>query len=202
MTKPQRKPSRTWTPNQVVAHNLTRARQLRGWTHNQAADALAPHLGVRLSMASLSAIERSVANPTRVKQFTADELIALSRAFKLPLGWWFTPPDDGTLATADGKRIGFPHLVDVVLGTADTLAPWTEALRAWAPTAATDADTSGLDAVRARTLVRQHLGDLPAARDTLRRLADILEHLDEPAPHNIDQPPTTGPDTRRTRTRR
>ncbi len=60
---------RTWTPNQVVAHNLTRARELRGWTQEEAADALAPYLGVRLSGASLSAIERSVQG-TRVKQFS------------------------------------------------------------------------------------------------------------------------------------
>ncbi len=38
---------RTWSPNQVVAHNLTRARLLRGWTQDQAAEALAPYLGTR-----------------------------------------------------------------------------------------------------------------------------------------------------------
>src|SRR6202521_4633198 len=89
---------RTWTPNQVVAHNLTRARLLRGWTQDQAAEALAPYLGSRLSLASFSAIERSIAG-TRVKQFTADELVALSRAFDLHLGWWFTPTPDGALHT-------------------------------------------------------------------------------------------------------
>ncbi len=89
---------RTWCPNQVVAHNLTRARLLRGWTQDQAAAELAPYLGFHLSAASFSAIERSIAG-TRVKQFTADELVALSRAFDLPLGWWFTPPDDGTMYT-------------------------------------------------------------------------------------------------------
>src|SRR6202521_4025075 len=88
----------TWSPNQVVAHTLTRARLLRGWTQDQAAEALAPYLGTRLSLASFSAIERSIAG-TRVKQFTADELVALSRAFDLPLGWWLTPPPAGTLHT-------------------------------------------------------------------------------------------------------
>ena len=96
---------RTWSPNQVVAHNLTRARLLRGWTQDQAAEALAPYLGSRLSLASFSAIERSIAG-TRVKQFTADELVALSRAFDLPLGWWFTPPAEGAMYTPDHQRTG------------------------------------------------------------------------------------------------
>src|SRR3974390_3261592 len=87
---------RTGPPNQVVAQNLPRARELRGWTQEEAADALAPYLGARLSGASLSAIERSIRG-TRVKVFSADELVALSRAFELPLGWWFTPPDEGAL---------------------------------------------------------------------------------------------------------
>src|ERR1700674_5681899 len=109
---------RTWSPNQVVAHNLTRARLLRGLTQDQAAEALAPYLGSRLSLASFSAIERSIAG-TRVKQFTADELVALSRAFDLPLGWWFTPPAEGAMYIPDHQRTGvdFNELVDVVLGT-------------------------------------------------------------------------------------
>ncbi len=72
---------RTWTANQVVAHNLSRARLLRGWTQDQAAAEVAPYLGSHLSAASFSAIERSIAG-TRVKQFNADELVALSRAFR------------------------------------------------------------------------------------------------------------------------
>jgi transcriptional regulator with XRE-family HTH domain len=203
MSKPQRRPSRTWTPNQVVAHNLTRARQLRGWTQTQAADALAPYLGVRLSVPSLSAIERTVTG-TRVKQFTADELVALSRAFNLPLGWWFTPPDDGALHTPREKTVGFAQLVDIVLGTRDTLPPWTEALRAWASTTGTDTDSSkptALVELRSRTLIRRHLGDLSAARDTLRRLTDLLDELDDPtrADAEPDEARTVGPVGSRTR---
>jgi hypothetical protein len=40
-----------WTPNQVVALNVARARVLRGWTQARAAEALAPYLGARLSQA-------------------------------------------------------------------------------------------------------------------------------------------------------
>src|SRR3546814_1144418 len=49
-----------WTPNQIVAHNISKARMLRSWTQDQAAEACAPYLGARLSPASWSALERSV----------------------------------------------------------------------------------------------------------------------------------------------
>ncbi len=185
---------RTWSPNQVVAHNLTRARLLRGWTQDQAAEALAPYLGSRLSLASFSAIERSIAG-TRVKQFTADELVALSRAFDLPLGWWFTPPVEGAMHTPDHPRTGvdFDALVDVVLGTPDTLPAWTDALEQWAAGRARTGDTRRTGAhhakqieLRARALVRERLGDISAARDVLRRIADLLGELDEPAPSGME----------------
>jgi transcriptional regulator with XRE-family HTH domain len=182
---------RTWSPNQVVAHNLTRARLLRGWTQDQAADALAPYLGVRLSLASFSAIERSIAG-ARVKQFSADDLVALSRAFQLPLGWWLTPPSEGTMYTPDHERTGvdFAELVDVVLGTPDTLPAWTDALENWAAGRAKPNDASGPGRgpsaraarqtdLRARTLVRERFGDLGEARDVLRRLADLVSELDD-----------------------
>ena len=123
---------RTWSPNQVVAHNLTRARLLRGWTQDQAAEALAPYLGTRLSLASFSAIERSIAG-TRVKQFTADELVALTRlrpAARLVVH----PTQNGAMHTPDHPRTGvdFDELVEVVPGTPDTLPAWTDALEQWA----------------------------------------------------------------------
>jgi transcriptional regulator with XRE-family HTH domain len=191
---------RTWTPNQVVAHNLTRARILRGWTQDQAAAELAPYLGFHLSAASFSAIERSIAG-SRVKQFTADELVALSRAFDLPLGWWLTPPPDGAMHTPDHQRTGidFNELVDIVLGTRDTLPAWTDALQKWG---AERAKTTILTAaerrraarpaeqieLRARTLVRERFGDLTEARDVLRRLAEVLDALDDPAAGDTDHP--------------
>ena len=49
---------RTMTPNQIVAYNVAKARELRGWTQEQAAEALAPYLGAKLSGASFSALER------------------------------------------------------------------------------------------------------------------------------------------------
>ena len=97
------------TPNQVVAYNLARARLYRGWTHEQAGEALEPYLGTRWSVANFSAIERSV-DGGRIRQFTADELFALSRGFGLPVGFFLTPPGDDPrsvrIATPDAKKQG------------------------------------------------------------------------------------------------
>ena len=51
---------RVMTPNQVVAYNVIKARALRGWTQEQAAEALAPYLGAKPSGPSFSALERSL----------------------------------------------------------------------------------------------------------------------------------------------
>src|SRR3546814_10466071 len=72
------------TPNQVVAYNLAQARALKGWTQDQAAEALEPHLGARWSSASYSAAERSV-DGNRIRNFDADEIVAFARAFELPI---------------------------------------------------------------------------------------------------------------------
>src|SRR3546814_4328139 len=58
---PRRRPPAqpAWTPNQIVAHNISKARLFRAWTQDQAAEACAPFLGARLSPASWSALERS-----------------------------------------------------------------------------------------------------------------------------------------------
>jgi transcriptional regulator with XRE-family HTH domain len=73
-----------FTPNQVVAYNLTRAREDKGWTQDEAAGALAPYLGKRWSKASVSQAERSVAGRF-IRNFDADEIVAFARAFELPV---------------------------------------------------------------------------------------------------------------------
>ena len=80
---------RTMTPNQIVAYNVAKARALRGWTQEQAAEALAPYLGAKLSGPSFSGLERSAWTVSRIKQFSADDLLALSRGFDLPIGFFF-----------------------------------------------------------------------------------------------------------------
>ncbi len=124
------------TPHQIVAHNVAKARAIRGWKQEQAAEALAPYWGAKLSRASFSALERSASNPARVRQFPTDELLALSRGFDLPIGFFFTPPRpvfDAGLHTPDSGSNGLDPIVllDAVLGTPDNLAHWESELLAY-----------------------------------------------------------------------
>ena len=127
---------RTMTPNQVVAYNVVKARALRGWTQEEAAEALAPYLGAKLSGPSFSALERSAVKVDRIKQFSADDLLALSRGFDLPIGYFFTPPPpavDAGLYAPDAGNKGLDPIVllDAILGTPDNLDHWADELLAY-----------------------------------------------------------------------
>jgi transcriptional regulator with XRE-family HTH domain len=178
-------------PNQVVAYNLTRARQLRGLTQDDAAAALEPYLGVRWSKASFSQAERSVAGRF-VRRFDAEEIVAFARAFELPVTWFFLPPPawkDGApvkLTTADARRFGSEVglLVDLVFGD-DTeqrallearLAEFFDHLGAEGLTDAQErvASTAGL---RRAAVVRHRLGDVQQWEEWLRNVADRLQEL-------------------------
>lgn len=91
--EPRLVPKVVLTVNQVVAHNLRAARALRGWTQEEAAAHLEPFIGSLWSRANFSAAERS-ADPssTRVRNFSADDIVAIAGAFELPVGYFFTPP--------------------------------------------------------------------------------------------------------------
>lgn len=112
------------TPNQIVAFNLSEARALRGWTQEQAAGELERYVGSRWSKATFSAAERSV-DGRRVRQFTADEIVAFSRCFRVPIGFFFMPPRPSqveqpvVLSTPErhGYGIRLAELLDVIFGT-------------------------------------------------------------------------------------
>jgi len=215
---------RVYSPNQIVALNISRARALRGWTQEQAAAKLAPYLGTRLSNASFSAIERSIRG-TRVKQFSADELIAFSRGFDLPIGWLFLPPppeEDAGLHAPDATMRGMDMalLLDAVLGTPESTPPWREALLEYAAataqaeatgtgTGASRSDTVGerLDEIvelRAAAELRAAFGDVAEARDVLLRLAELLARLDDlgAAEAPADEPAPTGTKKKRKSSRK
>jgi transcriptional regulator with XRE-family HTH domain len=194
---------RTMTPNQIVAYNVARARALRGWTQEQAAEELAPYLGARLSAASFSAIERSAWKVERIKQFSADELLALSRGFDLPIGYFFTPPPPATdiaLHAPDAGMKGLDPitLLNAVLGTPENIDPWRESLLEYSASTApapkskrekphvSPADLAErlepLGDTRARAVIRQAFGDVREASDTLERLAEAIRLLDETTP--------------------
>jgi hypothetical protein len=198
---------RTMTPNQIVALNVTKARALRGWTQEQAAEKLAPYLGAKLSGASFSALERSAWKVDRIKQFTADELLALSRGFDLPIGFFFTPPppaEDAGLSAPDAGMKGLDPIVllDAILGRPDNLEHWERELDAYASSVApaprskrekpsvSPADLPErlhpLGISRARALLRQAFGDVTSAGDVLERIAEALRILDQAAEDDGD----------------
>jgi transcriptional regulator with XRE-family HTH domain len=126
-----------WTASQVVAHNVTRGRELRGLTQAELAERLTRFTGARWSHTAVAQAEGSVGGQ-RVRQFTANELVALARALDLPLLFFFLPPDDGAghLVTDDAD-CGLPwqYLLVLLLGDrsnspvlADRLANWAELL--------------------------------------------------------------------------
>ncbi|PZR80440.1 MAG: hypothetical protein DLM65_08020 [Candidatus Aeolococcus gillhamiae] len=190
------------TPNQIVAHNVARARELRRWTQEQAADALAPYLGARLSGPSFSALERSAWTPGRVKQFSADDLLALSRGFDLPVGYFLTPPSpefDAGLHAPDAGVNGLDPIVllDAVLGTPENLVHWEAKLRAYSasiapmpkskrrkpnvsPADLADRLGSALGS-RGQSVLRQCVGEVDDAADVLERMAEVLRAWDQTA---------------------
>jgi hypothetical protein len=187
------------TPNQVVAFNLTRAREWRGWTQDQAADALEPYLGKRWSKASFSQAERSIAGRF-VRQFDADEIVAFARAFDLPVGWFFMPPppwaDRGIpvkLSTPDKKRFGLAlaELVDMVFGDDEGNALVQLRLQAFleqlgpGPLSDKQAKVAGLVAAKTEALVRHGFSDLGRWQTELRALANHLEDLEARAKRGI-----------------
>jgi len=193
----------TLTPNQVVAYNLARARLFRGWTQEQAAEALAPYLGTRWSVANFSVIERSV-DGGRIRQFTADDLFAFSRAFRVPIGFFLTPPVDDPrtygIDTPDAGRDGLDpmELLDAILGTDETMEVWENELKLFGWAAGRRARirdgqfedlgrnvpdqgdrAKRLVNARLRLLFQTELGDVPAAKAALNTVMSILDRLDE-----------------------
>jgi transcriptional regulator with XRE-family HTH domain len=128
---------RRWTASQVVAHNLARARELRGLTQTEVAERLSRFTGSKWSQTTVAQAEGSVGGQ-RIRQFTANELVALARTFDLPVLFFFMPPDDGDgRLVTDDARTGLPweYLMVLVLGhrssfpiLADRAANWAHLL--------------------------------------------------------------------------
>jgi hypothetical protein len=180
------------TPNQVVAFNLAQARLWKGWTQDQAAEALEPYLGKRWSKASVSQAERSIAGKF-VRNFDADEIVAFARAFELPVGWFFMPPPPHSdqpgvpvkLKTPDAKHLGtaLALLVDLVFGDETNQALLQMRLDAWLqqrPPQLTQAQQRITDLVRRRidSLASATIDDLADWQTTLRAMANHLEDLE------------------------
>jgi transcriptional regulator with XRE-family HTH domain len=137
MARPKRESSRGWSASQVVAYNLTRARELRGLTQAEIAERLSRFTGASWTATTVAQAEGSVSG-NRVRQFTANELVALARVFDLPVLYFFVPPEEGAgeFHTADAVGRGWPweYLLLLVWGhtgnfplLADRAAPWAHA---------------------------------------------------------------------------
>lgn len=134
MARPKTAPT-SWTASQVVAHNLTRARQLRGLTQAEVAKRLSTFTGTNWSQATVAQAEGSVLG-VRVRQFTANELVALARVFDLPVLYFFLPPydHDGGLGAPDSPPRGWPweYLLMLLWGHAGNFAVVAERAAPWA----------------------------------------------------------------------
>ena len=180
------------TPNQVIAFNLAQARLEKGWTQDQACEALEPYLGSRWSKANYSAAERSV-DGNRIRQFDADEIVAFARAFELPITWFFMPPPPwvspgvpAKLRTPDAEQFGAPLalLADLVFGVDYPRGLMELRFQAFldelGPNPLSDAQARVVESVETRKaqLVRHALGDLDRWQTQLRALANHLEALE------------------------
>ena len=182
-------PRRTYSPNQLVAYNVGRARALRGWTQERTAEELAPFLGRRWSRASYSAVERATGD-ARVKQFSIDELVALARGFQLPVLWFLLPPsmeEDPGLSVPDGTSQGleFTDYLKILFGEEETERLYEDALQQWiGDTTLMGLAGTGIHGLlntiksqQVQALVTQTLGDVDKAEETLRRALDVLGRL-------------------------
>ena len=193
-TKEERQAPLFWglTPNQLVGYNLWCARQERGWTQAQAAEALEPHLGVRWTVAQVSAAERSV-DGTRVRQFTADDLVAFAQAFDVPITYFFIPPrpsatwskvQPGTSEDAQNRTMAV--MIDLILGDSTDGSPLLakhlhEVMRDLDPALFSDAQERIFALARLRLLgvVGHAVGSIGGWQQSLRALADDLGALED-----------------------
>ena len=188
---PRRKPEAaqsTWTPNQVVAGNLVRLRQRRGLTQAEVARLLSSVAGKEWSEAMVAHAERSVTG-NRVREFTADDLVTLARAFDVPVLYFLTPSPTGIFVHVPGSRIDTMTMLEAVLGRLDNLSEWESILDEWNFTADEElpfplsqqrreklrAVAGEIALIRAHHLIRKHFkGSLEELQDTLRSLADLV----------------------------
>lgn len=192
MPKRQPDPAPTWTPNQVVAGNLARLRTRRGLTQADVAGLLSAVAAKPWSEAMVAHAERSVTG-NRIREFTADDLVTLARAFDVPVLYFLTPPPKGIFVHVPGSRIDTSTMLDAVLGRLDNLAEWETLLDEWnfaddeeLPFPLSDQRRRDIRAVageiayiRAHHLIRKRFkGDLRELRDTLRSLADLVSDIE------------------------
>src|SRR5262249_49174243 len=158
------------------------------------------------------------------RQFDADDLVALARGFRLPIGWFFTPPpvfEEVTVRTPDSGSHGLPPmlLIDGILGTPDTIPEWEQELRLWSAGPSTmriyddgriedlgrdvpDVHDRITELLRLRTRVRagELFADPTTAKDPPQGRAELLSASDDAPTPEQDEP--AGGDTPKRKTSR
>jgi hypothetical protein len=171
--------------NQLVAYNLMRIRKTLGLDQDQAAARLEPYIGEKWSKAVYSAAERSY-HGKRVRKFTADDLVAFSLAFGVPVIFFFMPPKDedrtigkgadsqDVAGAVSGKaEVSWRDLFEVMLGGEFRLAVQQRMSELSPEDRPMDSRSPVLAALAALTGARAErwaLGDLIPDDETLRRL--------------------------------
>ncbi len=110
-----------FSANQLVAMNMRILRASRRWTQDEAAEQLKPYLGVQWSKASYSAAETSCGRGERIRQFSADDIVALAAAFDEPVLRFFTPGipagDPPMIKTSEsGSRMTLVEYLRILFG--------------------------------------------------------------------------------------
>jgi transcriptional regulator with XRE-family HTH domain len=148
MARARKDDNRTWTASQLVAHNLTRGRELRGLTQVELAERLTRFTGSNWSQATVAQAEGSVGGQ-RVRQFGANELVAIARALDLPILFLFLPPDDGEghLAADDHPAgLDWEYLVLLLFGHRGNFGVLAERAALWEHVLAHGVDIPDSDA--------------------------------------------------------
>jgi transcriptional regulator with XRE-family HTH domain len=173
-----------FTANQLVALNLVATRKQKGWRQAEAAAALEPYLGTRWSKASYSAAERSSVNPQRIRQFTADELLAFAAAFDVPVQFFFRPPRElGTtevrVTAGSGVELTLAQYLRAAFGSEDgvrlmesSLADMLAALPSGSDATVSDLQRALRSALSAR--LRASTAQLEGWEDALSSLQELL----------------------------
>jgi transcriptional regulator with XRE-family HTH domain len=180
------------SPNQVIAYNLARAREARGWSQEEAGRRLEPFLGTTWSKATFSQAERSI-DPGRSRGFTADEIVAFSRCFGYPVTWFFLPPPPGQAGVPRrtetgetrrdyGRRLN--RLLTQILGTVEQVDDLQERVAAFVEELTPKSLADAHDVVAEASGVLLSEGPPTAAkelrrwREALLRVADGLEAIE------------------------
>jgi hypothetical protein len=85
----------------VVAINVEEARRHKVWSQSQTVQQLA-RFGLKWSRANYAMAIATTAKGTRIREFSADELIAFAQTFQVAVWTLFIPPPDATVALPGG----------------------------------------------------------------------------------------------------